>query len=107
MKRSYNDLFLEILSILNYHDKENFVKQFEQMNHLEAMTNCIERLPEDMRKEIIANENDPQIIQKYISKDEYTQEITTVSTKALSDFLQHMTPAFTDDQKEKIAHIFI
>ncbi|HSX08673.1 MAG TPA: hypothetical protein VLF93_00790 [Candidatus Saccharimonadales bacterium] len=107
MKPSYNDLFLEILSILNYEDKENFVKRFEQMNHLEAVTNCIEKLPESIKAEILARPEDPQTLMKYLSKDEYIQEVTTVSTKALGDFLQHVTPALTEEQKEKISAAFL
>lgn len=106
MKFTYNNLFLKILSILNYSDKENFVKRFEEMNHLEAMMNCIEKLPEDARKEIIDNVNDKRVIEKYISKGVYMNEISIVSTKALSDFLQHLTPTITNDEKEKIAAVF-
>lgn len=106
MNLSYTELFLKILTILNYKDKENFVDRFEKMNHLEAMTNCIERLPQVVKKEIISSEVTPDLIQKYVHKDEYMREITDVSTKALSDFLQHVTPALTDFQKEKIAAVF-
>lgn len=106
MKLSYNDLLLQILSILNYADKEAFVENFEKTNHLESMMNCIERLPSFAQEDIKEHASDQQIIQKYISKEEYTQELTTVSTKALSGLLQHVTPALTDDQKEKIASLF-
>src|SRR5579862_3334120 len=102
----YNDLFLKILEILNYKDRENFVKELEQENHLEAVTNCVQILPLYEQQEIIAHPEDPAIVHKYISKDLYMEEMSKVSAKILREFLQHMTPVLTDTQKEQIAAVF-
>ena len=106
MNLSYNDLFLKILTILNYQDRENFVKGIEQSNHMEALANCIERFSKSARDEIIATPNDQEIIKKYLSQASYEEELNNVSVKALGAFLQHMTPVLTDLQKEKIAAVF-
>ena len=73
---------------------------------MEAIANCITRLPQPEREEILSNPYDKEIINKYIVQDIYTEEINKVSTKALADFLQHLTPILSDEQKEKIAAIF-
>jgi hypothetical protein len=106
MNLSYNDLFFKILTILNYQNRENFVKGIEERNHMEAITNCIEKLPQKVRNEVIANPHDPEIIKKYIINDVYLEEINKVSAKALSAFLQHMTPVLSDSQKQQIAAVF-
>jgi len=106
MKLTYNELFLKILTILDYQDRENFVKGIEQRNHLEAMANCIEKLSSHVREEIIANPYTQEVVEKYITTDVYTEEINNVSAKALAAFLQHMTPVLNDSQKEQIAAAF-
>lgn len=106
MKLSYNDLLLNILSVIDYQDSENFVKRMEQRNRLEALGNCIEKLTQSARDDIIASSYDQEVVGKYITKDIYTEELNTVSTKALADFLQYMTPYLNDKQKEQIAAAF-
>ena len=106
MNLSYNDIFLKILAILNYQDRENFVKGMEQRNHMEAVTNCIETLPKTVRAKIISNPKKPEIMQEYISQEAYGEELYKASTKALAAFLQHLTPVLSDDQKKQIAAVF-
>ena len=106
MNLSYTELFLKILAVLNYPDRETFVKGIEEQNNLEAVANCIERLSQNIRNEIKANLSDPAVLQKFIPQEIYNEEIKEVSTKALADFLQHMTPVLSDSQKEQIAAVF-
>jgi hypothetical protein len=106
MKLSYNDLLLKILSIINYQDRENFVKEVEQEIHVEAMANCIGKLPQSAQEEIIAKASNKEVVEKYITKDNLIEEINNVSTKTLADFLQYLTPSLNDNQKEQIAAAF-
>ncbi len=107
MEPSYKDLLLEILSIIQYREKEKFATEFEEMNRLEAMANSIERLPQHIQDEIVAKKGDPEEIKKYVPQDEHIEEITMVSSKALAEFLQHIAPVMTEEQKEKIAHVML
>jgi len=106
MKHTYKDLLLKILAILDYEDRENFVKGIEFRNHLKTMANCVERLPEDVKEELTANPNNQELFERYITVDIYTEEINKVSAKELANFLQHMTPVLNDKQKEQIAAAF-
>jgi len=36
----------------------------------------------------------------------YTEEINKVSAKSLADFLQHLTPVLSGEQKKQIADVF-
>jgi len=105
MNLSYNELFLKILEILKYQDRVNFVKSIEESNHWEAIANCTEKLPQAAQDEIQANPHDQELLNKYILNDTYTEELNLVSAKTLTDYLQHITPVLTDEQKEKIAAV--
>ena len=105
MNFSYNELFLKILEILKYQDRKNFVKNIKESNHWEAIANCVERLPQSARDEIQANPHDQEVLKKYILNNIYTEELNTVSAKTLADYLQHITPVLTDEQKAKIAAV--
>jgi hypothetical protein len=107
MESAYKELLLKILSILEYRDKEEYVKNFEKMNQLEAMTKCIERLPKYMQDEIIAKKDSPEEIKKYVSQDAYIKELAAVSSRALTVFIQDMAPIFTNEEKEKVAQLFV
>ncbi|SRR5258708_39843718 len=102
MTQSFNDLFFNILSIINYHKKEDFVKEFEEMNYVEAMMNCIERLPKHIQTEVIARIAAPEEFKKYIPQEIYQQEVTKVSAEALMDFLSYTKSVLSQEQKEKI-----
>ncbi|MGH7204555.1 MAG: hypothetical protein ACREHC_09020 [Candidatus Levyibacteriota bacterium] len=107
MEASYKELLFEILSIVNYSDKEQFIQEFDRMNHLEAMANIYDTLPEHIQEKVVVNADDPEEIKKYIDKDTYVEEITTVTAKALSSFINHMNPVLTHTQKEKISRLFL
>jgi hypothetical protein len=105
MNLSYNELFLKILTIIDYKDRENFVKEFEENNRMGAIANCVERLPQEARDQIRANPNQ-EVIKKYLINDDYSEELNKISATALAKFLQHMTPVLSDSKKEQIAAIF-
>ena len=48
MQPDIKQLLLEVLTIIHYkNSKEKFLKDFEEMNYLDAMANLAEKLPED------------------------------------------------------------
>jgi adenylosuccinate synthase len=106
MEPSYKDLLFKVLSIIDYSDKEKFIEEFDRMNHLEAMANIYETLPGHVQTRFIADADDPEKVKKYIQRDEYITEITTVTVKAFSKFLDHMKPVLTQSQREKINQLF-
>ncbi|MGI8419139.1 MAG: hypothetical protein ACR2LN_00685 [Candidatus Levyibacteriota bacterium] len=107
MEPSYKELLFEILSIINYSDKEQFIEEFDRMNHLEAMANIYDTLPEHIQAKVVLNAEDPEEIKKYIHKETYVKEVTTVTAKALSAFIGRMKPVLTHLQNEKISHLFL
>lgn len=106
MGSTYNNLLLEVLSIIGYSNKYQFVAKFEEQNHTEAMNNCMENLSQDIQDELIAMQANPEVIKECIPTEMYSKEILEVSTKAFAEFLEHMTPVLTSEQQEKIAHLF-
>lgn len=105
MNLSYTDLLSDILSIAHYSDKEKFVREFEQMNQLEAVENCIKKFPQPLQDFIMTFGSTPEEVLKHIDPDSYRAELLLVSAESLVDFLQHIQPALTGEQKEKIASI--
>lgn len=105
MEPSYTDLLLQILSIMHFRDKEKFAAEFEELNYMEAMNNCIEKLPIHIQDEIIAHKAQPELIMKHVSRTMYKDEVITVATKALVTFIEHMSPVLTLQQKEQITSI--
>ena len=71
METSYNELLLQILAIMRYKNKEKFVKDFVEMNHVEAMIQCIEKLPSAKQEALRNKQDDPEELKKYISQDIY------------------------------------
>lgn len=105
MKSSLNDLLLEILSVIKYRNKEAFVKEFEEMNNVEAMANCIEKLPASQQKEINFKKGDFEAVKKYIPQEVFQEELTKISAEAFGDFISHMKSVLDHNQKQKIAHL--
>ena len=105
MQPAHNKLLVEILEIIRYtKNKEKFILEFEAMNHLEAITNLLEKFPSNIREKIklIAFKNKPELIKDYISSESYREEVTKVAEKELKAFIEVMTPILSFDQRQKI-----
>ena len=103
MQKNFNELLLEILTIIDYpNDKNKYLKDFEEMNHAEAMTNILERLPSDIQEKIKAVHYDKNEVIKYIDQNEYLSEIIKVSEDALIKLLDDISTTLTEEQKNKI-----
>jgi hypothetical protein len=106
MKHSYREILLEILQIAHYQNKEKFIVEFEELNHLDAMANILPVLSHDVREYIKLNNADPEKIKKYIPQDLYLQELTKVSADALLQLTKDVMPTLNAQQKEAIAKLF-
>ena len=103
MQKNFNELLLEILSIIDYpNDKNKCVKEFEELNHAEAMTNMLERLPNDVQEKIKAVQYDEKEVIKYIDQKEYLSELIKVSEDAFINLLNDISATLTEEQKNKI-----
>src|SRR5487761_1652471 len=105
MEPSYKDLLLQVLTVMGYRNKETYATEFEETNHIEAVTNCMEMLPVSLREKIKTKEIDAAEDIKNIPHDLYEKELTTVSTTALFSLLDYMRPVLTNDQKQEIVDI--
>ena len=105
MKTSYSDLLLQILTIMGYKDKESYVAEFEEMNRLEAVMNCMDMLPESIQKQIKNKEIDASEVVKTLPKDLYMQELTNVSVQSLFDLFDQMKAVLSDKQKYEIINL--
>lgn len=109
MQRNLKDIFLEILNIINYSkDKDKFFKEFEELNHTEAMLNILERLPLETQERIKAIKDQQEVIeaiQKHVTREEYVPELIKVSNQALGQFLKDIEHTLSVDQKQKIAKL--
>lgn len=103
MQRTFSDVLLELLTIIKYpNNKQKFVKEFEELNHGEALANLLDRLPGMIKAKIKTNGGKPEEIKKYIDPDKYIAEVTKVSAQALVNFVNVISPLLTLHQKEKI-----
>ena len=108
MRQQLQTLLFEILEIMHYpNDKEKFIKEFEEVTYLEAMTNVVEKLPQDVKTKIAACDNDPHKIKQYIPEKEYFVQLEKVTQDALADFIKTTSPQLSQTQKEKIAQLFL
>jgi hypothetical protein len=105
--KSVKHLVLELLEIIGYPQarREQFVTEFEALNHLEAMNNLIPRLPHDIQAKIEEAGADPQKIASYIPQDQYIAELTKVTSDALQDYLKEILSKISDEQKKRIAEV--
>ena len=105
MQQSYKDIILQILDIIIYsHDKESFIDEFERLNREETIVNLLDKLPEDIKMKI-KDDNDLNELKKYISREEYTAELTKVYAESLGKFIDDIAPSLNEEQKDKISDI--
>jgi hypothetical protein len=105
MEPTYNDMLLQILTVIGYSKKEEYATKFEEMNRMEAVVNCLEMLPVTIQEQIKAKQIDALEAVKLIPKDLYAQVLTNVSAQALFTMLGQTKTVLTNDQKKKIADI--
>src|SRR5262245_53468310 len=103
MPRTFNDVLLDLLTIVKYpSNKQKFIKEFEELNHGEAVANMLEKLPGEIQDKIKASENKVEEIKKHLPVDEYRTEVEKVSAQALVNFINVISPLLTLRQKEKV-----
>lgn len=103
MQKNFSELLLEILTIIDYpKDKNECVKEFEELNHAEAMTNMIERLPSNIQEKIKDTKYNEKEVAKYIDSKEYLSEVIKVSEEALLKLLNDVAATLTEEQKKRI-----
>jgi hypothetical protein len=108
MKKSVNDILIEILSIAGYSsNKEKFVAEFERLNILEAMTHIYDMLPHETQEQIKVHIDDPYEIKKYIPDEALINELIKVTRAALHNCIKDMLPALNSYQKEKINNLVV
>lgn len=105
MQITHNNILSEILIIIKYPNKEKFIREFESLNHLDAMANLLPRLSYEVRDYIKKYYNHPEEIKRYIPQDKYLQEVTKVSVHALSQFIKSIEHTLSLEQKEKIVSL--
>ncbi|HSX08671.1 MAG TPA: hypothetical protein VLF93_00780 [Candidatus Saccharimonadales bacterium] len=108
MKKSVNDILIEILTIAGYSgDKEKFVAEFEELNVFEAITHIYDTLPHELQENIKTHSNNPYEMQKYIPQRELINEVIKVTRVALHNCIKDMLPALNSFQKEKINNLAV
>jgi len=105
MQKSYRDMLLQILQIINYPDVEKFVSEFENLNYLDAMANILPVLSSEVREYIRINQADPKKIMSYIPQDLYQKELIQVSADALTKLIKDITPTLSGQQKESLTKL--
>lgn len=102
-QRAFNDVLLELLYIIKYpNNKGKFVKEFEELNHTEAVVNLLDRLPGSIKVKVKMRGKTQEEIKQYIDPEKYKAEVTKVSAQALVKFVNTVSPLLTLDQKERI-----
>jgi len=105
MQLTYSDVLSEILTIIDYPQKEKAIHEFERLNHLDALMNIFPRLSLEVQNFIEHKQNDPEIIMQYIHQDLYTQELTKVSEEGLLTLVDDISPSLNEAQREKILQL--
>ncbi len=105
MQKSYRDMLLDILHIIQHPNKEKFVTEFEYLNYLDALTNVLPKLTPEVREYIKLNHADPEKIKQYIPQELYLQELISVSADAISQLIKDITPTLIGQQKESLSQL--
>jgi hypothetical protein len=105
MQFTYSDILSKILTIIDYPQKEKAIREFERLNHLDALMNIFPRLPFEVQNFIKNKQNDPEIIMQYIQQEIYTQELTKVSEEGLITLVDDISSSLNETQREKIAQL--
>jgi len=108
MQKSVNHILFEILTIAGYaNDKEKFIREFEKLNILEAMTHIYDSLPHEVQAQIKDHIDDPYEIKKHIPEEAFITEIIKVTRTALHNCIKDMLPALNFYQKEQINNLVV
>ena len=106
MQSDYRKILYEILTIIQYlNNKEKFVNEFEELNHMKALSNTIERLPHGVQEQIKLCNNDHHTIKRYIPSALYSEELMRAYAESLKNFIKELFFVITVEQKEQIAKI--
>ncbi len=106
MQKKFNDVLFDLLTIIKYpNNKERFIKEFEELNHLEAISNLMDKFPVDIQEHIKASEGRIEEIKKYIQQEEYVSEVAKVSKEALIKFIEVVSPLLNLEQKQRVVNL--
>jgi histidyl-tRNA synthetase len=103
-------VLFEVLTIIGYQDnKIDFVNKFFSYIYIEAIAQITSKLSEQTREKIgeeLKNASDEEsqkaIILRYLSKEEFDQKLTEITTAQFSDYLQAVSPTLSKEEQEKL-----
>ena len=106
MEKTFNDILLEILTIINYqNDKKHFVQEFQAQSYAETIANLIEKLSAETQTHIKNASDQAEEIKKNIDAEKFQEEFEKVSSQAMIDFLQAIDKTLTPEQQTKIEEL--
>lgn len=106
MQRSFRDVLFDFLIIVRYpNNKQKFIAEFEQLNHMETVANLLDRLTPEVQNKVKENEGNIEEVKKYLPTEEYLSELTKVSSQALLNLVKVVSPLLKLDQKQKVANL--
>jgi hypothetical protein len=108
MQKNFHEVLLEILTLISYpNDKEKFVKEFEELNHMETVANLLEKLPQELQEKVQKNKVTQEEIRQHIPDEDYLAELTNVSGKALIKYVEVIMPQLSVEQREKVQQVLL
>lgn len=107
MQNKLNDILLEVLKIAHYpHDKEQFVKNFEAYNRLEAIMDVYDELPSETQAAIKECGEDSQKMMQYIPQETFLERYSQVTEVELKKILYTLKPTLNMQQQTQISQLF-
>lgn len=101
-----HSLLEEILTVINYpSDKDVFIREFEALTILEAMTIVYKQLPEDKQQLIQEHSDNTELLIREIPKELYEDAYLQVAKRELKAFIQSFYAHLDNDQKQQLDSI--
>lgn len=112
MNQDPKQAILQVLDAIGYeNDKEKFVDEFLVLCLQKALTNLMEKLPQDKQYQLIHKmsltppEKKQNILSEYFQKDKFDSAVKEASQSTFEDYLKTIIPTLKDDQKNKLEQI--
>ncbi|HVF69152.1 MAG TPA: hypothetical protein VNA13_01160 [Xanthomonadales bacterium] len=114
MTNNTENIILKILEAIDYaDDREVFVKEFTELVQIQAMDKLIISLPEDqqdtLKNELRTNQENlekiGEILKSRFSMEQMQKSLEETSAKAVTEWMQAISPTLTDVQKQKLVSL--
>lgn len=115
MQNNPEEILSKVLQLIGFEgDKKDFIDKFLIVCQQQALADLIEGLPPEKQEELNQKLSQPeigedidkvkQIVEGYLTPEEYASALEKATAKVFQQFLQEMTTDLTPDQSQELGN---